>query len=67
MLFCRKCKREVFIYGMSYSEGIDNKLDEMREKFEQEGKIILFNPPPFSPYNCPNCFSELEERKIDSF
>ena len=66
MLFCRNCKKEVVIYGVSYSEGMDDNLDKMREKFEEEGKIILFNPPPLGPYNCPICFSKLEERKLKS-
>ena len=55
MLFCRNCKKEVVIYGVSYSEGINNNLNKMREKFEEEGKIILFNPSPFGSYNCSIC------------
>ena len=62
MLFCRNCKKEVVIYGVSYSEGIGNNLNEIREKLEKEGKIILFNPPPLGLYKCPICFSKLEER-----
>ena len=61
MLFCNKCKKEVVIYGVSAgapSEG----LDEMASQMEKEGKIVLFNPPPFPPYNCPNCGTELIEK-----
>jgi hypothetical protein len=62
MLYCNKCKREVVIYGVSYSEGIEDNLNELRDSIEQQGKIILFNPPPIGPYSCPNCFNGLEER-----
>ena len=63
MLFCRNCKKEVVIYGVSHTEGIDKKFDEMRQKLEAEGKLILFNPPPFGSYNCPICWTKLEEIK----
>ena len=38
MLFCRKCEREVVIYGVSYSEGIRNNLNETREKLIVNGR-----------------------------
>ncbi len=65
MLFCKSCKKEVILYGVSYKEGIDEELDQFRNKIEEEGKLILFNPPPFGPYNCPLCGTKLEE-KFDS-
>ena len=61
MLFCKNCKKEVIIYGIPYSEGNNDQLEKFREKIEKEGKLILFNPPPFDSYNCPDCGSLLEE------
>ncbi len=63
MFYCKQCKKDIIFYSVSFNEGIDDKLDETREKLEEEGKIILFNPLPIGPYKCPVCFSELEERK----
>ena len=40
MLFCKSCKKEVIIYGVSYKEGIDEELDQFRNKIEEEGKLI---------------------------
>ena len=62
MFYCKHCKKDIIFYSVSLSEGTDDKLDETREKLEEEGKIILFNPPPLGPYKCPICFSKLEER-----
>ena len=61
MLYCRNCKKEVVIYGVSYSEGADNALKDLRNQMEEEGKLILFNPPPFEPYHCPDCGTELQD------
>ena len=60
MLFCEKCKKEVVIYGVSYSEGADEALKDLRKQIEAEGKLILFNPPPFPPYHCPDCGMKLK-------
>ncbi|MHA1230939.1 MAG: hypothetical protein ACTSPQ_09865 [Candidatus Helarchaeota archaeon] len=62
-LFCKKCNKEVIIYGVSYSEGIDSYLDEFREKMEKDGKLVLFNTPPFGPYFCPICGTKLEKKE----
>ncbi|MHA1292823.1 MAG: hypothetical protein ACTSQJ_09175 [Promethearchaeota archaeon] len=59
MLYCNKCQKEVIIYGVSYSSGVEEELENLSKKFESEGKIVLFNPPFFGPYKCPICFSEL--------
>ncbi|MHA1379689.1 MAG: hypothetical protein ACTSRG_15055 [Candidatus Helarchaeota archaeon] len=61
MLYCNKCKKEVVIYGISHYPGADKDVEEMSKKIEEEGKLILFNPPPFRPYRCPVCGTELEE------
>ncbi len=47
---------------MNFSQGADSELDNLRDRVEQEGKLILFNPPPLGHYNCPHCWSELEEK-----
>ena len=62
MLFCNQCKKEVVIYGVSHSEGIEDDLNELRDNIEEQGKLILFNPPPIGTYSCPNCFRKLEEK-----
>ena len=61
MIYCNKCKKEVVIYGISHSVGSDDQLDQMRTQIENEGKLILFNPPPFGSYNCPDCGNILGE------
>ncbi len=61
MLFCNHCNKEVIIYGVSIGTALDDQLVKMRKKLEKEGKLILFNPPPFGPYSCPKCFNKLEE------
>ncbi len=38
-----------------------DELDKMVEEIEADGKIALFNPPPFAPYHCPICNSKLVE------
>ncbi|MFW9980017.1 MAG: hypothetical protein ACFFEJ_18185 [Candidatus Thorarchaeota archaeon] len=39
----------------------NDELDRITEEIEREGKLILFNPPPFRPYHCPICGSELND------
>jgi len=60
MIYCKNCKKEVVVYGVSYSDGIDNKLEQLLKVNEDEGKLILFNPPPFGPYECSICRTRLE-------
>ncbi|MHA1799741.1 MAG: hypothetical protein ACTSVY_14935 [Candidatus Helarchaeota archaeon] len=62
-MFCKICKKEVVIFSASYSADIENGLDKLREQMEKEGKLILFNPPPFGPYKCPICRSKLEDHR----
>ena len=62
MLYCDSCKKEVVIYGVMYTEESKEGLDKLIEKIEEEGKLILFNPPPVGPYECPICFTKLEEK-----
>ncbi|KKK44373.1 hypothetical protein LCGC14_0802750 [marine sediment metagenome] len=62
MFFCNRCQKEVIFYSVNYSQGVDSELDNLRDRLEQEGKLILFNPPPLGHYNCPHCWSELEEK-----
>ena len=62
VLYCKNCKKEVVIYGVNIGAVSDNDLDDLRKKIIEDGKIILFNPPPFGPYQCPDCFSQLIEK-----
>jgi len=57
-----KCKKEVVIYGVNLGAVTDNDLDDLRKKIIKDGKLILFNPPPFEPYQCPDCFNQLIEK-----
>jgi len=62
VLFCKKCEKEVVIYGVNFGAVSNNDLDDLRKKIIEEGKLILFNPPPFEPFQCPDCFSQLIEK-----
>jgi len=62
MLYCNFCKKEVVIYGASYSSEIEKGLEELTNQIEKEGKIILFNPPSIGPYKCPICGNILREK-----
>lgn len=59
MLYCQNCDKKVVIYGVSYGAASDDDLEDLQQKFEDEGILILFNPPPFHPYHCPRCGNEL--------
>ena len=62
MLYCNNCRKEVVIYGVSHGAMSDDQLEKTRKHIEADGKIVLFNPPPFGPHNCPDCFNKLEEK-----
>jgi hypothetical protein len=62
MWYCEKCKREIVIYGVSMGTMEGDGLEEIRRTIEAENKLILFNPPPFGPYQCPKCFNQLVEK-----
>ncbi|HUY00548.1 MAG TPA: hypothetical protein VMV49_13390 [Candidatus Deferrimicrobium sp.] len=62
MLFCKKCKKEVVIYSVNYSEGANKELEKLQNEMKAEGKLILFNPAPFGGYHCPQCSTLLEEK-----
>ncbi len=63
MLYCPHCKKEVIIYGVSFGAVPDEALGKFASKMEQEGKIVLFNPPPFGKYHCPRCSSLLQDHE----
>ena len=60
--YCNKCKKEVVVYGVSHAPGIEGELEQLRKNAEAEGKIILFNPPPFGQYSYPDCGTELIQK-----
>ena len=62
MLYCKNCKKEVVIIAVSIGAISERELESQREILEKEGKLILFNPPPFLPYKCPICQMELVEK-----
>ncbi len=62
MWYCPKCKKVVDVYGVPFSPGIEEEMEKMRKEAESEGKLIMFNPPPVDPYNCPFCGTELIDK-----
>jgi hypothetical protein len=63
VFYCSRCTREVVIYGISHYPGAQEHTERVREELERDGKLVLFNPPPFGPYQCPACRAvELEEK-----
>ncbi|MHA1733515.1 MAG: hypothetical protein ACTSU5_16325 [Promethearchaeota archaeon] len=61
VLYCPKCRKEVVAYAVSPGAVAESELSGMATQLEAEGKIVLWNPPPFGPHNCPACGSQLEE------
>ncbi len=62
MLYCPRCQKEVILYGVSLGAVPDDALEKFAREMEQQGKIVLFNPPPLGNYQCPYCSSVLQER-----
>ncbi len=62
MFFCPKCERPV---GLVYEETIRKLGEKGCEEFVwqqvEEGRIVLFYPPPEGPYACPHCGTTLED------
>ncbi len=66
MLFCPHCKKEVILYGVSHGAVPDEALGKFAREMEQQGKIVLFNPPPFGQYHCPRCATIIHDREKGS-
>lgn len=62
MLYCKNCNKEVVIFGLNYDAISEKNLNNICKKLEKDGKLILFNPPPFGPYYCPRCSQKLKEK-----
>lgn len=62
MLFCTNCNKEVVPFSVPFGAMTDDEIESQRAQVEGEGKLLLFNPPPFPPYSCPACMKELENR-----
>ena len=62
MFYCIFCKKEVILYGVCYSEGIEEGLNKFEQIMEKNNKIVLFNPAPIGPYHCPICNNRLIEK-----
>lgn len=60
-MYCPSCQKEVVIIGIPPGTATDAKLASIRRDLEQEGKLVLFNPPPFGPHSCPICGSQLDD------
>ncbi len=60
LLYCSYCKKEVVIFGISSGSAIESDLEKYKDNIEKNGKLMLFNPPPFEPYYCPNCMKKLK-------
>lgn len=60
MSFCPKCKKEVIRFSVPSGAKDSGKIvDSMQSHASKEGKLIIFNPPPFGKLKCPICLSEL--------
>jgi hypothetical protein len=46
----------------SSSAGLDEEMEEWREKLLNKGKLILYNPAPIEKYYGPLCGKQLEEK-----
>lgn len=65
MLYCKNCKKEVFVFGIPVGvPGAEEAVEEQRKEAKKKGYLILFNPPPqkVAPYVCPQCFKKLAEK-----
>jgi len=60
-LYCNECNKVVVTYWVK-PFGNPKNLDNFRDQMKKEGNLILLNPPPVPPYNCPKCRTELEEK-----
>jgi hypothetical protein len=54
--------KEVVIIAVSFGAASNEELENQRKLLEKEGKLVLFNPPPFLPYKCPICHMELVDK-----
>ena len=63
-MYCRRCQKEVVIIGIPPGAASDAEVASIRRNLEQEGKLVLFNPPPFGPHACPVCGSQLDDSEI---
>ncbi|MBN1485385.1 MAG: hypothetical protein JXA37_11755 [Chloroflexia bacterium] len=59
-MYCPKCQKEVVVIGMGPAVASLEQVESIRRSIEEEGKLVLFNPPPFGPYHCPDCQAQLE-------
>ncbi|MHA1342135.1 MAG: hypothetical protein ACTSRZ_20205 [Promethearchaeota archaeon] len=62
MYYCSHCEKSVIVIAISMGAIDDNAVNDMIKSYEKEGNIVLINPPPFPPYKCPICYSELIEK-----
>jgi len=62
MLYCNRCRKEVILFGISHFKGAEKIAGDARQAAEREGRLIIFNPPPFTPQRCPACSGELTEK-----
>ena len=63
MLFCRHCRKQVVVYGVSLGAAEDDELAAFQAQMELEGLLVVFNPPPFEPLHCPACGTLLVEEE----
>ncbi len=66
MLYCTRCRKEVVIMGLSLGAASDGDIGRFHAAMAREGKLVLFNPPPFTKHTCPSCGTllvDLEAKK----
>jgi len=62
-MYCSNCRKEVVIISIGHAAASEDELGGLRREAEQAGQLILFNPAPFGPRNCPACHSQLTDTR----
>jgi hypothetical protein len=58
-LYCETCRKEIVVIGVGPGAAPADEMENVRRSIEKEGKLVLFNPPPFGPRFCPECHAQI--------
>jgi hypothetical protein len=59
-MYCPNCRKEVVVIGLPLGAASMDEIESIRREIEAEGKLVLFNAPPFGPTPCPMCSQTLD-------
>jgi hypothetical protein len=59
-MYCPKCRKEIVVMGIPPGAASIDDIESIAREIEAEGKLVLFNPPPFGPHLCPMCSQTLD-------